>query len=258
MLTSSVRSVGRRLSSGGMGWAARSPDPNSAEAHAYRNEQLRSAHKPPVQVRSDYLVELARGKRVLDVGCVDHLGPTARIAPLHRKLAEAAAELVGVDVQEAGVETMNAEGYKAFVADVTKPGMSAIVGSGYEVMIAGELIEHLLDVTPFFANAREVLRPDGRLVLTTPNPHSVIITVLNLMGRTPDNVDHVVYHWPSGIAEIADRCGFRLVEVRGIRSRSLPRKLQVLERVGRAISRRWPTANAECESLVYTLAPSSP
>jgi SAM-dependent methyltransferase len=238
-----------------MGWAATSADPNSAEAHAYRNAQLREAHKPPIRVRGDFLVEIARGRRVLDVGCVDHLAPTARIAPLHRKLAAAVTDLVGVDIQPAGVEAMNAEGYTAFVADVTEPGLSAIVGDGYEVMIAGELIEHLLDLTPFFANARTVLRADGRLVLTTPNPHSIIVTVLNMMGRTPDNVDHVAYHWPSGMAEIADRCGFSLLEVRGVRSRDLPRKLRILELLGQAISRRWPTANAECESLIYTLAP---
>ncbi len=39
----------------------------------------------------------------------------------------------------------------------------------FDVVFAGEVIEHLLDTAAFLKECRRVLRPDGVLVLTTPN-----------------------------------------------------------------------------------------
>lgn len=55
--------------------------------------------------RATWILERARGRRVLHIGCVDagmDDGQTDA-ANLHRDLAEAAAFLVGVDVDAAGV-----------------------------------------------------------------------------------------------------------------------------------------------------------
>lgn len=238
-----------------VGWDAFSSDPNSPQAHAYRDGQLRDARRSPVDSRAEYLATLVRGRRVLDVGCVDHLDPTRRTAPLHRKLAEAAGDLVGVDIQPQGVEDLRAEGYVVHLADVTVPGLYQAAGGAFDVVIAGEIIEHLIDISQFLQNVREVLKPDGCLVLTSPNPHSLFLIVLNLIGRNPDNVDHVVYHYPSGMAEIADRCGFRLAEVRGERSPMQGRRMQLLGALARGIAHRWPSSNADCISLIYTLCP---
>src|SRR4051812_44072822 len=54
-------------------WTDVSQDPNSEAAHRYRLAQLRSAHQAPIASREDFFERLTKGKRVLDVGCIDHL-----------------------------------------------------------------------------------------------------------------------------------------------------------------------------------------
>lgn len=236
-------------------WTDITGDPNSAEALAYRRRTLRRAHRSPVRSRNEHFATVAEGKRVLDVGCVDHLAAGVAIAPLHRRLAESAREIVGVDIAETGLKELQGAGYNVELADITKPGLIDVVGSGFDVITAGEVIEHLLDVSTFFENVRQVLAPGGILILSTPNPHALHLVYGQLTGRPKDSADHVTYHWPSGMAEIADRTDFELLEIRG--ERRLFRRSPLAFLFGLAISSVWRTANAECITLMYTLRPRS-
>ncbi len=233
-------------------WSDLTSDPNSREAIRFRRERLAAAHTAPVRSRDEYIASLASGRKVLDVGCVDHLAPTAAIAPLHRRLARATDDLFGVDLSRSGIDQLRAEGFRVDVADVTVPGLDQVTGTGYDLVVAGEIIEHLLDLSPFLANMRAVLGPAGRLVMSTPNPHSLYVAGHTLFGAARDSVDHVTFHFPSGIAELADRTGWDLLEIRGER-RLVARRLLPSYVLGRAVSALAPRSNAECVSLIYVL-----
>lgn len=53
-------------------WTDATPDPNSPAAHAYRGKVVAAAARPPVSDRVAFLAGEARGKRVLDLGVVNH------------------------------------------------------------------------------------------------------------------------------------------------------------------------------------------
>lgn len=55
----------------------------------------------------------------------------------------------------------------------------------FDVVIAGEIIEHLLDTDKFLDNICRVLKPKGHLVLTTPNAASLGRRFLLLTGKNP-------------------------------------------------------------------------
>ena len=191
-------------------WKAVSDDPNSTEAIRFRNETLTAAHGDPVPDRIAYIQNLCRGKRVLDVGVVDHTVRSGQ--SLHRSVASVASYCLGTDILPEAVKTLQARGLNVRLWDVT----SEPLDEQFDVMICGEVIEHLGNPGGLFAAAARTLSPAGRMVLTTPNPFYMFRTRDNLRGRCFDSVDHVTMIFPSGVAEFAEREGLRLDRYRGV------------------------------------------
>jgi 2-polyprenyl-3-methyl-5-hydroxy-6-metoxy-1,4-benzoquinol methylase len=195
-----------------MSWREHGDHPNKRSALQYRHRQLRRAARPFSGTRINVLRRMAQGQKVLDVGCVSHNFGVRGGSPrwLHQHMVDAAAECVGTDYDELGVKEMQAAGYDVVHADITGD-ISALVARGpFDVIVAGEIIEHLAAPQAFLASCRQLLRPGGKLVVTTPNPFSPRRARAGALGLTWENVDHVVYAFPSGMAELADRTGLRL------------------------------------------------
>ena len=194
-----------------MPWTHESSDPNSAEAVAYRDRQLKAAEHLHAQDRKRFMAGLAAGKRVLSLGCVDHDFDLRTDWWLHDILATTAAELIGVDYDAVGIEKMRAAGYDVIQADITED-ISAVLAHGpFDVVVAGEIIEHVRDPQSVLDIASGLLAPGGQLLITTPNPYAPWRVRAGQRGLSWENVDHVVYCFPAGIAEMADRSGMRLV-----------------------------------------------
>jgi 2-polyprenyl-3-methyl-5-hydroxy-6-metoxy-1,4-benzoquinol methylase len=210
-----------------MGWRDLSDDPNARPVLRARHESVRRAARPPLRDRAEHIVELCRDARVLDVGCVDHrtglhTGPNF----LHRRLADVASSCLGVDVEAAGVAAMQRAGFDALVHDVCAgPGPIAARGP-FDVVVAGEVVEHLASPQALFEVAGTVLAPGGRLVVTTPNPYAPHRVRAGQLGVSFENADHVVYAFPSGVAELGARAGFELEEYRTVFTRPLRTELR--------------------------------
>ena len=82
----------------------------------------------------------------------------------------------------------------------------------FDVIVAGELIEHVEALNMLFDVASEALAPDGEMIITTPNPYAPHRVRAAQLGIVWENVDHIVYAFPSGIAELAERHGLVLSE----------------------------------------------
>ncbi len=107
---------------------------------------------------------------------------------------------------------MRDRGFEAIVHDLGG-GLGPLADRGpFDVIVAGELIEHLDDQGMLFRVAREALAPGGRMILTTPNPYAPMRQWAGSRGVVWENADHVVLAFPSGIAALAQRHGLRLLE----------------------------------------------
>lgn len=165
--------------------------------------QLEMVHTlPPARVvdRIAYLSGLARGRRVIHVGFVDSGYEEMQSEAgtwLHEHLADAAASLVGIDVDEAGVERARERGYEAYVADGRRPDLMASLGiEQADLVIAGEVIEHLDDPGSFLDGLHDLLAPGGTLVLTTPNASGLLNGFAAMAGAEINHPDHVIlFSW---------------------------------------------------------------
>ncbi len=91
--------------------------------------------------------------------------------------------LVGVDIASPSVELTRSAGFEAHVADVSKT--LPFSDGEFDVVVFGEVIEHLVDPDAALVEISRVLKPDGTLVLTTPNLASWFNRLLLIVGIQP-------------------------------------------------------------------------
>jgi 2-polyprenyl-3-methyl-5-hydroxy-6-metoxy-1,4-benzoquinol methylase len=196
-------------------WREISKDPNDPRILAARRDYLKRIRVPAVQDRASYLSALAQGKKVLDVGVVEHcLDASLSEHWLHGKLCESAKLCVGVDILEEEVTLLRQRGYDVRNVDLTEVPLS----EKFDVIIVGELIEHIAEPGKLLRNVSSMLEVDGLLALTTPNPWFINVLVKNLFGSQPftDSADHVAWYDASTLYEIGQRCGLELFRYAGV------------------------------------------
>lgn len=82
-----------------------------------------------------------------------------------------------------------------------------------DVVCAFEVIEHVFDPQPFLERCREMLAPDGLLVLTCPNGLGFDIQMLGADSLAVDP-EHVNLFNPDALSMLVQLCGFKVVEVK--------------------------------------------
>lgn len=228
-------------------WTDIARDPMNSAVIEFRRSTVATARKPPVPDRNAYLCGLARGKRILDIGVVDHDLATPRQQRwLHGELVTAAAESLGVDILDEEIERLRLAGFNVRHHDVTREQLR----QRFELVVCGEVIEHVGAPGDLFDAARELLEPGGRFVLTTPNPYSLRRVVQQFRDRVVENVDHVTLIGPWGMAEFAERSGLRLDAFRGVDYRPEDGKAAYLRHPW--VKRLLPMpAEAACDTIIY-------
>ncbi len=168
-------------------------------------------HRSRIVTREQVIQALVAGRSVLDVGCVDHTTASMQRADwLHGFITRHASSVLGVDLCEAGVAQMNANGYQAVCGDATTMEFNR----AFDVVVAGELIEHLENPGSFLTNMRQRLVPRGRIVLTTPTPFWPKYSLQVLArGRVGINPEHVMWFCPVTLEALLARCGYVDVQI---------------------------------------------
>jgi 2-polyprenyl-3-methyl-5-hydroxy-6-metoxy-1,4-benzoquinol methylase len=115
------------------------------------------------------------GKRVLDLGC--RFGALTR-AYLHGN------EIVGVDIDRRALDEASKLGIETLWADVGEP--LPVADESFDVVVAGELLEHLPMPEWTVADLRRVLRPGGLLVGSVPNAYRLKNRLSFLTGMPPE------------------------------------------------------------------------
>lgn len=181
--------------------------------------QLEMVHRLPKAAlvqRIPHVADLVRGRRVVHVGFVDAGYQEMQAGAgtwLHAHLAATATSLVGIDLDEAGVEAARAEGYEAHVADCRDPDQIDALGlEPAEMVIAGEVIEHLDDPGSFLDGLHRLLAPGGLLVLTTPNASGLLNGFAAMAGAEINHPDHVIlFSWRT-LTNLMARHGWEVVD----------------------------------------------
>jgi len=171
-----------------------------------------------IPLRKEYLIsKIGRGKKVLDVGCLG--------GKMSRLIMDQNNEVWGVEVNPVAAEAARKRGVKVQVADV-EDGLP-IETESYDVVNAGEILEHLYDTKNFLEETRRVLKEGGLMIFTTTNLNSLENRIrvasggyLSMAGAYPE--DHFgahvrVFNLPK-IRELCIETGFGIRDVAGVTS----------------------------------------
>jgi SAM-dependent methyltransferase len=149
-------------------------------------------------------------RRVLDLGC--------RYGALTRAYAEGNL-VTGVDVDREALAEAAKLGIETRWADVDEP--LPFDDATFDVVVAGELLEHVRDPAGLVAEARRVLRPDGPFVASVPNAFRLKNRLRFLLGRKPeDDPTHLHMFSPTDVRTLLD--GFEDPRVHFIAGRLVP------------------------------------
>lgn len=201
--------------------------------------------------RVGMLVELSQGVRVAHVGFADagcELSHRIGEDWLHADLAQSASYIVGLDISQAAVQAAHRDGYEAFGVDCTdRAAVAALNLPPFDLVVAGEIIEHLESPGPFLEAMHELIGRSGRLVLTTPNAYRPQNALLALGRREWIHPDHVLTFSPRTLTVLLERSGWRVVKfmtyLQSPRPSSMPLSaglalMRILTRAQRLAARR--------------------
>jgi 2-polyprenyl-3-methyl-5-hydroxy-6-metoxy-1,4-benzoquinol methylase len=131
------------------------------------NERRHRAH-------AKLLAAVGTGRRVLDVGCSSGY--------LAEPLSERGNTIVGIELDPAAAREAERFCERVLVGDVETMELPLEPGS-FDVVLCGDVVEHLRDPVASLARLRPLLKPGGRLVLSTPNVANWAIRLALLGGR---------------------------------------------------------------------------
>lgn len=171
-----------------------------------RNPKFR--HQYPDQRMEIILNEIKPTDRVLDVGCVDEdlRYSFGRGIWLHEFLRKRAASVIGVDIIKSEIKKLRDMGYSVIYADAE----TMQLGQKFDIIVAGELIEHLSNPGAFLDRAFEHLEEEGKLILTTPYPWSFVCFVGAILAKVPINKEHTCWFDSATLSQLLNRHGFSL------------------------------------------------
>jgi len=171
-----------------------------------------------------FLVKYCKDKDVLDIGCVQH-DPQAYRGRfwVHKAVATVAKSILGMDLHEEGVSVLRAQGYNVVAANAEHFDLSRT----FDVIVAGDLIEHLGDLNGFLKSCKSHLKPGGCLLVSTPNPwywRNILKAALRV--EVNNNPEHVCWICPRTLRQLVARHDMDLGEIqfgsRYMRDRLMP------------------------------------
>jgi 2-polyprenyl-3-methyl-5-hydroxy-6-metoxy-1,4-benzoquinol methylase len=174
---------------------------------------------PHLRLRRTFLLEAARApdaeagtpRRVLDVGCGEGHFAAA--------LAQEGFLVVAVDVASEPLRRARAKHPGLDLRLIPLEGPWPLPEASFDVVWAGETIEHVADTAGWLSQVRRVLRSGGSLLLSTPDHGRLAMLGLALSHRRFDahfdpRADHLRFYTRRTLAQLLEDFGFQDIHVR--------------------------------------------
>ncbi|NOZ81594.1 MAG: class I SAM-dependent methyltransferase [Candidatus Micrarchaeota archaeon] len=169
--------------------------------------------KPVLNWIKEEMLRKGRGLKILDVGC-----GTGEVSKLFIDLGN---EVYGTDAVTSALREAKKRGVKVKRCDVEK-GLQYPENS-FDVVFAGQILEHIYDTENFLKECKRVLKKGGILIITTPNIASLPSRIRLFFGFYPRWVapslshyqpaDHIRAFTLGVLKKLVESAGFKVEKV---------------------------------------------
>lgn len=154
-------------------------------------------------------------QKILDIGCFD--------GTLLSMIKNRNNQFYGIDANDYAVKQARKKGIRVkqfFFDDVTKVPFA---DKFFDLVTAGEIIEHIYDTDFFLEELKRMLIPDGYLLISTPNIASLGRRILLLLGINPiieispneiDSPGHIRYFTFKTLEGLLAKHGLKVLQTR--------------------------------------------
>ncbi|MEW6295846.1 MAG: class I SAM-dependent methyltransferase [Candidatus Diapherotrites archaeon] len=168
--------------------------------------------------RVNLMVSMAGGNkaaRVIDLGCGNGV--------FLKKLKEMGFyNLYGVDYSQTAVKNLSKEGFNVIKLDLSK-NFSGKLSQKFDLVLVGELLEHLPEPKKFILETKKIIKKGGRLIISTPNkdwwPNYFFkqyyrkgLSLSSAFGHST----HISFFSLKELKSLIENSNFRIIKVKGI------------------------------------------
>jgi SAM-dependent methyltransferase len=160
--------------------------------------------------RTGWIIEQCRGRTVLHVGCTDSPITQMRLRDktlLHGQLTSSSGEVIGIDISDEGLAVLQEAGF----SNVRKVDAESMrfknFDKKFEVILAGDVMEHMNNPGNFLESALSVLEEDGKLIIGVPSALTFNILKAWLFRHEQVHKDHCFYYSPKTLSCLCSRYG---------------------------------------------------
>lgn len=162
-------------------------------------------------VKYNLLQPYVEEKSCLDIGCAG--GGSGFVTDdhwLHGWLSKQSSNVVGIDIDEQGIEIAKDAGYEVYLESAEDFDLSR----EFQVIVAANVIEHLASPGGMLESAHNHLSENGQIIITTPRTHlpwNLLRELKNEKGIQP-HPEHTMWFCRQTLETILKRKGFEIVE----------------------------------------------
>jgi 2-polyprenyl-3-methyl-5-hydroxy-6-metoxy-1,4-benzoquinol methylase len=165
--------------------------------------------------RVRFYQNLLEDKEILDVGCANGYMKQDWI---HKYIVQKSKKTLGLDIDKQAIENIK----KKFGLDVIYgDAQNFELNQKFDLVHAGELIEHLDCPAGFLKSVHKHLVPDGKLILTTPNAYRIVNFLYNIFGRLEVNKEHTCWYCDVTLTQLLKRNNFMIEKIDYIPHKSI-------------------------------------
>lgn len=165
-----------------------------------------------IDAKIKFFTSVVKGRRVLDVGVVQHSVAAFDFDTwLHREIVQSSSSCLGLDIDIDGVDELKRRGFNVIQGDA----QDFKLGETFDIITAGDLIEHLHNFGGFLSSCKEHLREDGVVAISTPNVFwwKTFLHVL-FLGDSNPHPEHTCWFCEKTLKQTLARHDFEIVELR--------------------------------------------
>ncbi len=170
--------------------------------------------KSTKNVRFNQVKRFFENKNILDIGCVVGYKKSDW---MHENIKRVAASIYGIDLDAGGVKILQDKGYAVETANAQQFDLNR----KFDLVHAGELIEHLDNPGGFLESVKKHLTEDGKLIMTTPNGHRISNFIYASTGGLLVNGEHTCWFCEYTLKSLLERKGYEVVEIGYIKHESV-------------------------------------